>query len=71
MVQGYVMISINVKLLSTGGRNTVRERVLYFQRLMGFFENAMLSNKDNYIFIRTKQHGVFGWWNIRGLLVLN
>ena len=66
MVQGYVMISINVKLLSTGGRNTVR--VLYFQRLMGFLRNANVVNKDNYtFFIRTKQHGLFGWWNIRGL----
>ncbi len=49
MVQGYVMISINVKLLSTGGRNTVRESII-LSAFDGLFENANVVNKDNYTF---------------------
>lgn len=49
LVQGYVLLSINVKLLTTGGRNTVREKII-LATFDGLFENGAVIHKDGYTF---------------------
>lgn len=49
LVQGYVLLSVNVKLLSTGGRNTVREKIIT-AAFDGLFESGEVVSKDGYTF---------------------
>mgnify|MGYP001164393739 CR=1 FL=1 len=49
LVQGYVLLSINVKLLTTGGRNTVREKII-LATFDGLFENGAAIGIDGYTF---------------------
>lgn len=49
LVQGFVLLSINVKLLTTGGRNTVRENII-LATFDGLFEDGAVINTDGYTF---------------------
>ena len=49
IVEGYVMISISVKLLSTGGRNTKKENLI-LKKFDDLFENNKIIEKDGYVF---------------------
>lgn len=49
LVEGYVLLSINVKLTSTGGRNTVKENII-LKTFDGLFEGGSVINKDGYTF---------------------
>lgn len=49
LVQGYVLLSINVKLLTTGGRNTVRENII-LSTFDGLFKDGAAVSRDGYVF---------------------
>lgn len=49
LVHGYVLLTINVKMLSTGGKNTVREKII-LATFDGLFENGAVVHKDGYTF---------------------
>ena len=49
LVQGYVLLSINVKLLTTGGRNTVRENII-LSTFDGLFKDGAAVSSDGYVF---------------------
>lgn len=49
LVHGYVLLTINVKMLSTGGKNTVREKII-LATFDGLFENGAVIHKDGYTF---------------------
>lgn len=49
LVQGYVLLSINVKLLTPGGRNTVRENII-LSTFDGLFKDGAVASKDGYVF---------------------
>lgn len=58
LVQGYVLVAINVKLLSTGGKNTVRENII-LSSFDGLFERGSIVNKDGYTFMLEPKNIVY------------
>ena len=58
LTQGYVLLSINVKLLSTGGRNTVKEKIV-LSRFDGLFEDGAVVSKDGYTFSLDRNNLVY------------
>lgn len=49
LVKGYVLLSVNVKLSSTGGRNTVKENII-LKTFDGLFEGGAVISRDGYTF---------------------
>lgn len=49
LVQGYILLSVNVRLMDGGGRNTTREKLIT-ATFDGLFENGRAIYKDGYTF---------------------
>lgn len=49
LVHGYVLLSVNVKLTSVGGRNTIKENII-LKTFDGLFEDGAVIHKDGYTF---------------------
>lgn len=58
-VKGYVLVSINVKLLSTGGKNSTKEKVI-LRSFDELFSDGKTLEKDGYSFSLEPGNMVYG-----------